>query len=133
LFNRFKGDTMTTKSMTKLAAALGVALSAAAFSPSWAQDAGPKTREQVRAELLEAQRTGDIMADGETGKKLNEVFPNAYPAKSSTAGLTREQVKAELVEAQRRGDVMVDGETGRKLNELGPQFKEPGRGQYTGR
>jgi hypothetical protein len=79
---------MITKSTTKLAAALGVALAAAAFSPAWAQDSGPKTREQVRAELLEAQRTGDIMADGETGKKLNE---------------------------------------------LGPQFKEPGRGQYTGR
>jgi hypothetical protein len=124
---------MITKSTSKLTAALGVALAAAALSPAWAQDSGPKTREQVRAELLEAQRTGDIMADGETGKKLNEVFPNAYPAKSSTAGLTREQVKAELVEAQRRGDVMVDGESGRKLNELSPQFKQPGRGQFSGR
>jgi hypothetical protein len=123
---------MFRKPTTKLAAALGVALSAAAFSPSWAQDAGPKTREQVRAELLEAQRTGDIMADGETGKKLNEVFPNAYPAKASTAGLTREQVRAELIEAQRRGDVMVDGESGRKLNELSPQFTEQRPNQYLG-
>jgi hypothetical protein len=104
---------MIRKSTTKLAAALGIALSAAAFSPSWAQDAGPKTREQVRAELLEAQRTGDIMADGETGKMLNEVFPNAYPAKSSTAGLTREPVRSDLNDAQRR----VGGESGRTLNE----------------
>jgi hypothetical protein len=102
---------MIRKSRTKLAAVLGVALSAAAFSPSWAQDAGPKTREQVRAELLEAQRTGDIMADGESGKKLNELFPNAYP-KASTAA--REQARSEPKDAQRR----VDGESGRKLNEL---------------
>jgi hypothetical protein len=124
---------MIRKSTTKLTAALGVALAAAALSPAWAQDSGPKTREQVRAELLEAQRTGDIMADGETGKKLNEVFPNAFPAKSSTAGLTREQVKAELVEARRRGDVMVDGESGRKLNELSPQFTNQRPNQYSGR
>jgi Domain of unknown function (DUF4148) len=124
---------MITKSTAKLTTALGVVLAAAAFTPSWAQDSGPKTREQVRAELLDAQRNGDIMADGETGKKLNEVFPNAYPAKSSAAGLTREQVKAELVEAQRRGDVMVDGESGRKLNELSPQFTEQRPNQYSGR
>jgi hypothetical protein len=124
---------MIRKSTTKLTAALGVALAAAALSPAWAQDSGPKTREQVRAELLEAQRTGDIMADGETGKKLNEVFPNAFPAKSSTAGLTREQVKAELVEARRRGDVMVDDESGRKLNELSPQFTNQRPNQYSGR
>jgi Domain of unknown function (DUF4148) len=66
---------MITKPTAKLTATLGVALAAAALSPAWAQDSAPKTREQVRAELLEAQRTGDIMADGETGKKLNEGSP----------------------------------------------------------
>jgi hypothetical protein len=121
------------KSTTRLHAALGVALALTAFNAVWAQNSEPKTREQVRAELLEAQRNGDIMADGETGKKLNEVFPNAYPAKATTGGLTREQVKAELIEAERRGDVMVDGESGRKLNEFSPQFKEPIREMYTGR
>jgi hypothetical protein len=118
---------------TRLHAALAAALALTSFNAAWAQSSEPKTRDQVRAELLEAQRTGDIMADGETGKKLNEVFPGAYPAKLGTAGLTREQVKAELIEAQRRGDVMVDGESGRKLNELYPRLKEPGRNQYTGR
>lgn len=39
------------------------------------------TREQVKAELAEAIRTGDLMADGESGRKLNEVFPNRDPAK----------------------------------------------------
>ena len=38
-----------------------------------------KTREQVKAELAEAQRTGDIIADGESGKKLNELYPSRYP------------------------------------------------------
>jgi hypothetical protein len=112
---------MIMKATTKLTAALGVALAAAALSPAWAQDSGPKTREQVRAELLEAQRTGDIMADGETGKKLNEVFPSAFPAKVAAGGMTREQVRSELIDAQRRGDVRVDGESGRKLNELNPR------------
>jgi hypothetical protein len=112
---------VTTKLTTRLGAALGAALAVAAFNAAWAQDSGPKTREQVRAELMEAQRSGDIMADGETGKKLNEVFPTAYPAKASTGGMTREQVRSELIDAQRRGDVRVDGESGRKLNELNPQ------------
>jgi hypothetical protein len=37
-----------------------------------------KTREQVKAELAEAIRTGDIIANGETGLKLNEEFPQRY-------------------------------------------------------
>lgn len=36
------------------------------------------TRAQVLAELAEAQRTGDI-PEVLTGKKLNEIFPSAYP------------------------------------------------------
>ncbi|MBS3911403.1 MAG: DUF4148 domain-containing protein [Hydrogenophaga sp.] len=43
----------------------------------------PKTRDQVRAELREAQRTGDIVAGGESGQKLNELSPNRYPAKAT--------------------------------------------------
>ncbi|HEY5582360.1 MAG TPA: DUF4148 domain-containing protein [Rhodoferax sp.] len=62
------------------------------------------TREQVKAELAEAVRTGDVMADGETGRKLNEVFPNGYPAKQVQSSVTREQVKAELAETVRTGD-----------------------------
>ncbi len=36
------------------------------------------TRAQVKAELAEAQRTGDI-TDPATGMKLNQLFPSAYP------------------------------------------------------
>jgi hypothetical protein len=40
------------------------------------------SREEVRADLREAVRTGDIVANGETGMKLNEVFPGRYANKS---------------------------------------------------
>lgn len=63
-----------------------------------------KTRDQVRAELAEAQRTGDIQAFGNSGKNLNELYPSQYPAKAVAQGKTREQVLTELVQAQRSGE-----------------------------
>jgi hypothetical protein len=36
------------------------------------------TRQQVKAELMDAIRTGNIIADVETGKKLNEIYPQRY-------------------------------------------------------
>jgi len=85
-----------------------------------ATTAGPHTREQVRAELAEAQRTGDISAPGNSGKKLNELYPQQYPAKAAVQGLTHEQVQAELAQAQRTGDMVAHGNSGKKLNELYP-------------
>lgn len=83
-----------------------------------------KTRAQVLAELEEAQRTGDIVVPGiPGGRKLNEMYPERYPAKSVPPGKTREQVIAELEEAQRTGDIIVSVEGGpRKLNELYPNW-----------
>jgi len=79
------------------------------------------TREQVKAELADAKRSGDIVAQGERGFKLNELYPNSYPAKPVTATLTREQVKAELADAVRSGDILaIGGNQERKLNELYP-------------
>lgn len=86
-----------------------LALTLAAFSTgsALASDAAvPKTREQVKAELADAIRTGDI-SYGETGQKLNELFPHQYPAKPAVQGKTREQVKAELAEAMRNGQLPV--------------------------
>src|ERR1035437_5948940 len=74
------------------------------------------TREQVTAELASAARNGDIMASGESGLKLNELYPNRYPAKQVQAGVTPEQVKAELAAAVRSGDMMASGQSGLKLN-----------------
>jgi hypothetical protein len=46
-----------------------------------------KTHAEVKAELAQALRTGDIVADGDTGKKLNKLIPNRYPANWSPAPL----------------------------------------------
>jgi hypothetical protein len=75
-----------------------------AQSPSFTSS---KTREEVLAELAEAQRTGDIVIGNgheDSGKKLNELYPERYPAKAAITGKTRQQVLDELTEAQRKGD-----------------------------
>lgn len=104
---------------TKFAAtALIIASALIAATPSFAE----VTREQVKVELAAAIRSGDIMATGESGLKLNELYPSSYPAKQVQASLTREQVKAELAEAIRTGDFHVNGEIGGKCNEMHPNM-----------
>jgi Domain of unknown function (DUF4148) len=113
-----EGTTMTTIRNTTFALAL-----AAAAGTALSQ--GALTREQVRAELAEAIRTGDIVSNGEAGQKLNEVYPGRYPAKPVVQGKTRAQVRAELAEAQRTGDIVSHGDSGRKLNEMYPDRYPP--------
>ena len=79
-----------------------------------------KTREQVRAELAEAVRSGDLIADGETGARFNQLFPAQYAQSATVAGKTRAEVKAELAEAVRNGDLIADGETGAKFKDVAP-------------
>ena len=98
------------------ATALILASAAIMASPSFAGD----TREQVRAELAQAIRSGDIVSSGELGLKLNEINPSLYPAKSVQANVTREQVKAELAQAIRSGDIIANYQTGLKRNEMNP-------------
>ena len=68
------------------------------------------SRDQVQAELAQAIRAGDMLAPGNRGQKLNELYPNRYPAKQALTGLTREQVKAELAQAVRAGDIPEFGD-----------------------
>lgn len=71
---------MNTKLNAKFVSALTLALATLAAGNAQTVDpAAPKTRAQVKAELLEAQRTGDIIMGGEQGWKLNELFPGRYP------------------------------------------------------
>ncbi|NIC42849.1 DUF4148 domain-containing protein [Aquabacterium sp. A08] len=115
--------------------ALALTVAALLTGPALAQDAPVgKTRAQVKAELAEAVRTGNVMADGETGRLMNEVYPDRYPLAAATAkpaqtlavvapatgGKTRAQVKAELAEAVRTGNVMADSESGRLLKDVYP-------------
>lgn len=74
------------------------------------------TRAQVEAELVEAQRTGDIAAAD--GNKLNELYPGRYPAPQQGKAVSREQVLAELAEARRTGD--IPGPDGMLLKDLYP-------------
>jgi hypothetical protein len=104
---------MTTIRNTTFALALAAAAGGALSQ-------GALTREQVKAELAEAIRTGDIVGNGETGQKLNELNPGRYPAKPVAQGKTRAEVRAELAEAVLAGDIIVNGETGLKANELSP-------------
>ncbi len=78
----------------------------------------PVTRAQVKAELAQAIRDGDVQI-GDSGRTLREEDPSHYPKLAQAPGLTRAQVKAELAEAVREGDVQV-GDSGRTLAELDP-------------
>jgi hypothetical protein len=108
---------MNRKHVSAIAAAL-IALSA---TQVFAAD-GPKTRDQVRAELAEAIRTGNMPANGESGVLLNQVNPGRYAPQNMEAGKTRAEVKAELMEALRTGDVLANNETGEKLKDLYPSL-----------
>jgi hypothetical protein len=46
--------------------------------PALATAATGLTRDQVKAELREAIRTGDIAVAGDSGLKMNEAFPRRY-------------------------------------------------------
>ena len=107
-------NTLSALTLAVLALSAGLAL---------AQDpGGPKTREQVRAELMEAIRTGNMPANDDTGRMLNEVNPSAYPPKPVVPCKTREQVRAELDEAKRTGNMPAPDESGCMLKDLYPDL-----------
>ncbi|QBK05268.1 DUF4148 domain-containing protein [Hylemonella gracilis] len=100
-----------------------IALAALLATPAFADtDAPAKTRAQVRAELAEAIRTGDILSNDDSNLKLNEQRPDLY-AHPAVASKSRAQVLAELAQAVRSGDIVAAGsEDGLKLNEQRPDL-----------
>jgi predicted RNase H-like HicB family nuclease len=79
-----------------------------------------RTRAEVKAELAEAIRTGNMIGSGESGLTLRELNPQRYgatPAAAST--LTRAQVTGEYQRARLAGEVMV-GEAGLPQNQVLP-------------
>ena len=97
-----------------------------------AQAQTPKTREQVRQELAEAQRDGTIVY-GDLGLPMRELFPASYPKAPVVAGRTRAEVRAELAEAQRTGDLFAGGEIGFETQRVGPRPVPEGTLQADGR
>ena len=119
---------------------VALALSSLVAGHALAADASVgKTRDEVRAELAQAIRSGDMIADGATGQRYNQVSPAQYAAVRTNApvvaaapavGKTRAEVKAELAEAIRTGDMVADGATGAKYNELSPSsYPQPALAQ----
>ena len=138
---------MNARAIRTAVIALAAAASAAAFAQT-AADNGPKTRQQVLAELAEARRNGELPVAGEfgpTAKELGatstltreqvraevlrasrhgtllaagELAPDTAPRAPLAAGKTRAQVKAELAEAQRNGELLVAGEIGATQREM---------------
>lgn len=96
-----------------------LALLAAIASTAHADPA--TTRDQTKAEFLDAVRRGDVYAAGDSGMKLNELYPQRYPRTVSAAPKTRAEVKAELAEAMRDGTMVAAGEGGLALREELPQ------------
>lgn len=100
---------------TYLSAAI---LSLTALASGHAMAQGLST-EQVRAELVEAARNGDLIVNPSTGQTERDLAPHLYPAREQV-GLTREQVRAELVAAERNGDLIVDPSSGRTVADINP-------------
>lgn len=100
-----------------------LALSAA---PAFAFDANhgakTKTREEVKAELSQALRSGDVMAGGEIGAKVSELNSGRYQLVTPALGKTRDQVRVELEQAVRAGEMFAAGESGLMLKELQPDL-----------
>jgi hypothetical protein len=70
------------------------------------------SRADVLAELTRAERTGDFVANAESGEKAYQLYPSEYPAHVVAESKSRAAVLDELVDAKRDGDVIANAETG---------------------
>ena len=119
---------------TSTIATLGFALSTLAAAQAMASNIPQQqiSRDQVRAELAQAQQSGDISAGKNvgmlwtTGSNLNDLYPSRFPAKSVEQAKSSAQVQSELAQAQRSGDISAGKDagmlwtTGSNLNDLYP-------------
>lgn len=82
--------------------AIVFALTSVFAAQAMAATDAPVTREQVKAELAEAMRTGNVVV-GESSATLREAYPQNYPAEQHVATKSRGEVRAELAEAFANG------------------------------
>ncbi len=71
------------------------------------------SRDQVRAELAQAVRSGTLVVSGEIGQAAS---PAAAADTQVAATKSRQQVRAETVEAARTGDIVTAGSLAYKRN-----------------
>lgn len=76
------------------------------------------SRADVLAELEQAERSGDVVANAETGEKAYQLYRSEYPAHVAAAGKSRAEVLAELKQAERTGDIVANAETGTLAKDL---------------
>jgi hypothetical protein len=107
---------MTSTRFTLIAAALITATTTSV----WASNMNGPTREQVRAELMEAQRNGTLIANGETGATFRDQNPSRYMAQPATSGLSRADVQAAFEQARANGELVVSTEIGLTARQLAP-------------
>jgi hypothetical protein len=104
---------------------LSIAMAAATLfiNPTHAQPQGGLTREQVKAELAEAIRSGELRAVGEFHLRLRDLHPGRYaPAPAGPAPKTRQQVRLELEQARADGTLIEAGELGLPRAEIAPHL-----------
>lgn len=70
-----------------------------------------KSTEQVRAELVQAQRSGNVVVNAELGTMAKQ-------GTTMTSGKSREEVRAELEQAYRSGEIIINAELGTTANRL---------------
>ena len=95
--------------------AIAIAFSTLFAGQAMAADNAPITREQVKAEIVQAVNNGYNVVT-ESGRFAKDVFSSNYPA-PQVESLTRAQVRAELAEAIASGNVIVN-ESGQRANEV---------------
>ena len=103
---------------------LGLALAFAGLTATTVHAQSTLTRDQVKAELAEAIRTGNTLG-GENSLTLREQYPQRYPAVAAGIAIPRAQVLREFEDARRTGDLLANGEAGLRLNEITPRAYAP--------
>ena len=80
------------------------------------------TAQQVQAQLAAAARDGALLAPGEAGLTMREIYTGRYAPSQVAAGASRNDVEQQLFEAIRTGDYIVGGEIGGKCKDLHPEM-----------
>jgi hypothetical protein len=102
----------------KVRVLLSIGLIAGAAGQAFAQDAASRT--QMRADVDEARRAGELIAPGEAGLTERQLRPDLYPSVAQQPAKPRQETRAELQEALRTGEIYAGGESSFKRNELDP-------------